>query len=453
MIVPRYVPGEWVAVVSDGTVAMVPGDVDARTVERLWESARADDGLGAHLDVLVEGGLAAVPPFALVQLADGAVHAIVRGPMQVLVDADDGEHALDGATVTTWHEATVRSARSVRVQAASARVDGAASLPVLSAVVRAAAVDVELAREAAGRRRRAEAGGAVPSPRTARTTPAPVEPVLPEPVLPEPVLPEPVLPEPVVREPVLPEPVVREPADPVPPVDVPEPEPPAPVAPVTSPAPPAPSAPVGTSAPIAPGPGVPDPEPSAGTSSALEIPPVPGPPAPPPALDLPAPAPEPVRVPDDDGDHDGLTVQSTDVAALRRQLPEWAGDAVPGPFAVPAPQGPPPAKIHLSSGLVISLNRPVLLGRAPQVSRVQNAQIPRLVTVASPNQDISRTHAEVRQEGDHVLVTDLRSTNGVLLLREGHGPQRLHPGEPTVVEPGVVVDLGEGVTFVVEHGA
>ena len=83
---------------------------------------------------------------------------------------------------------------------------------------------------------------------------------------------------------------------------------------------------------------------------------------------------------------------------------------------------------------------------------MQNSQIPRLVTVASPNQDISRTHAEVRQEGDHVLVTDLRSTNGVLLLREGVGPQRLHPGDPTIVETGVVVDLGEGVTFVVEHG-
>ncbi|MBX9244355.1 FHA domain-containing protein [Actinotalea ferrariae] len=142
---------------------------------------------------------------------------------------------------------------------------------------------------------------------------------------------------------------------------------------------------------------------------------------------------------------------SSDVAELRRQLPEWAGDAVPA-LAVPAPQTPPPAKIHLSSGLVVSLNRPVLLGRAPQVSRVSNSELPRLVTVASPNQDISRTHAEVRMDGEDVLVTDLRSTNGVLLLRQGQGPQRLHPGEPTVVETGVVVDLGEGVTFIVERG-
>ncbi|EYR61893.1 hypothetical protein N866_14630, partial [Actinotalea ferrariae CF5-4] len=128
-------------------------------------------------------------------------------------------------------------------------------------------------------------------------------------------------------------------------------------------------------------------------------------------------------VPEDD-DHDGTTVLSSDVVALRRQLPEWAGDGVPA-LAVPAPNRPAPAKIRLSSGLVVSLNRPVLLGRAPQVSRVSNREMPRLITVASPRQDISRTHAEVRMDGDDVLVTDLRSTNGVLLLRQGHGPQRL----------------------------
>ncbi|WP_223148202.1 FHA domain-containing protein, partial [Actinotalea sp. JY-7885] len=150
-------------------------------------------------------------------------------------------------------------------------------------------------------------------------------------------------------------------------------------------------------------------------------------------------------------DHDGMTVLSSDVVALRRQLPDWAGDAVPA-LAVPDTRTPPPAKIHLSSGLVVSLNRPVLLGRAPQVSRVSNSELPRLVTVPSPNQDISRTHCEVRMDGEDVLVTDLRSTNGVLLLRQGQGPQRLHPGEPTVVETGVVVDLGEDVTFIVERG-
>jgi resuscitation-promoting factor RpfA len=36
---------------------------------------------------------------------------------------------------------------------------------------------------------------------------------------------------------------------------------------------------------------------------------------------------------------------------------------------------------------------------------------------------------------------------------DGRSPRRLHPGEPAVVDPGVIVDLGEGITFTVERGA
>jgi hypothetical protein len=107
----------------------------------------------------------------------------------------------------------------------------------------------------------------------------------------------------------------------------------------------------------------------------------------------------------------------------------------------------------LSTGVVVDLDRAVLVGRAPQVARVTNRELPRLVTVPSPQQDISRTHAEVRAEGDVVLVTDLDSTNGVHVARPGQGARRLHPGEPSVVDPGEVVDLGDGVTFTVERGA
>ncbi|MBB2921411.1 FHA domain-containing protein [Cellulomonas cellasea] len=157
--------------------------------------------------------------------------------------------------------------------------------------------------------------------------------------------------------------------------------------------------------------------------------------------------------PDFGDDHDGLTILSSDLVAIRDQLPSWAGDEVPGPFRVVAPEVDPTAKLVLSTGLVVALDRSVLLGRAPQVSRVTNRELPRLVTVPSPQQDISRTHAEVRAEGDDVLVTDLNSTNGILVSRPGERARRLHPGEATVVAAGEVVDLGDGVTFTVERGA
>lgn len=151
-------------------------------------------------------------------------------------------------------------------------------------------------------------------------------------------------------------------------------------------------------------------------------------------------------------DHDGLTILSTDLADIRDQLPSWASDDVPAPFR--APQGAPmPARMVLSTGLVVPLDRAVLLGRAPQVARVSNRELPRLITVPSPQQDISRTHAEVRVEGDHVLVTDLDSTNGVHVARPGEGARRLHPGEPSVVGLDELVDLGDGVTFSLERGS
>ncbi len=157
-------------------------------------------------------------------------------------------------------------------------------------------------------------------------------------------------------------------------------------------------------------------------------------------------------------DHDGLTILSSDLAQIREQLPAWAAQwpqegATPGPFTVPEPVvQPDPPRLVLSTGVEVTLDRTVLLGRAPQVARVTNRELPRLVAVPSPQQDISRTHAEVRAEGEHVLVTDLHSTNGVHVTRQGEGARRLHPGEASVVVPGEVVDLGDGVTFTVEAG-
>ncbi len=137
----------------------------------------------------------------------------------------------------------------------------------------------------------------------------------------------------------------------------------------------------------------------------------------------------------------GLTVG--DLARVRTSAPPVAAPERPS-------AGRTPARLVLSTGLVVPLDRTVLIGRAPQVGRVAARDVPRLVTVPSPQLDVSRTHARVCQEGEDVVVTDLDSLNGVRLSRVGGPVRRLHPGEPTVLAPDDVVDLGDGVTFMVE---
>ncbi|MCU1431948.1 MAG: hypothetical protein JWP95_1053 [Actinotalea sp.] len=583
MIVPQYAPGTWFAVVTDGTVAVLPPSTDAAVVAEVWASLRDGGTLTEQVQVLLRSGIAAMPPFALVSVEGGEVHAIVRGGVQVDLRTAAGTTVLSGSRVSTWSEDTVSDVLVVAVRTPAEAEGGDEStghllLPVLSAVVRAAEVRVELRSSEGGSRDDDGAAGwastsdadgpqpeAVPVVGTPTSTesassheaPAPLDAL--DPLYPiedlvaldaDPDdagddLPVAFAHHPVGQDdlagtggaggpdaarsddahpddtpagdPSLPSDLGEAGGESDDDVDEPELEPrwapTASAADVEPPAPEYPSAPLWVPVAELLVPGAPAQLTSAadqhvpfadrrderapvtsarpddgghddleqtllpdGSAPAAQAP-APAPAPAPAAAPAPAPAPVPsngVHAPTSTvplngsthgpngvhasavlpgEDHDGMTVLSSDVVALRRQLPDWAGDAVPGPFAVPAPQTPPPAKMLLSSGLVVSLNRPVLLGRAPQVSRVSNRELPRLVTVASPNQDISRTHAEVRMDGEDVLVTDLRSTNGVLVLRQGAGPQRLHPGEPTVVEPGVVVDLGEGVTFTVERGA
>jgi hypothetical protein len=49
----------------------------------------------------------------------------------------------------------------------------------------------------------------------------------------------------------------------------------------------------------------------------------------------------------------------------------------------------------------------------------------------------------LRQTGTTVVVTDLRSTNGTIVLVPGSTPRKLLQGESVVVSPGTLVDIGD----------
>ncbi|OUE21426.1 hypothetical protein BFL34_00779 [Clavibacter michiganensis] len=95
----------------------------------------------------------------------------------------------------------------------------------------------------------------------------------------------------------------------------------------------------------------------------------------------------------------------------------------------------------------IPLDAPAIVGRRPRPPRVVRGVAPRLVTVPSPLGEISGTHLGLRQDSGVVVVTDLGSTNGTVVLVPGAERLALRPGESLVVVPGTRIDIGDGVVL------
>jgi pSer/pThr/pTyr-binding forkhead associated (FHA) protein len=104
-----------------------------------------------------------------------------------------------------------------------------------------------------------------------------------------------------------------------------------------------------------------------------------------------------------------------------------------------------------SSGEIVDVDRVVVVGRAPDPSRATVGGGARPVPVPSPHQEISSTHVEIRPgsgDGDGVVVvTDLGSTNGTVVVQPGDPAQDLQPGIGVELRPGALIDLGEGQTI------
>lgn len=123
----------------------------------------------------------------------------------------------------------------------------------------------------------------------------------------------------------------------------------------------------------------------------------------------------------------------------------WCGARIRGGVRTVA--RPPLGMIEISTGGRFLLDRSAIIGRRPRASRVSGDDVPQLITVPSPQQDISRSHVALRLEGWHVVAEDLRTTNGTTLLRSGEAPQRLRSGQSPVLADGDRLDLGDGVVL------
>jgi hypothetical protein len=190
------------------------------------------------------------------------------------------------------------------------------------------------------------------------------------------------------------------------------------------------------------------------------------------AAEAPAPAPSL-------GDHDGLTMTAEQLRTLRGAaaggtaqphvadalMPAMGGPTVQALMCVASGHPNPPhanacgrcgaalstsqqtiarpsmGRIQFSTGVDVELTRPVIIGRNPKLEGRLHEEMPHTVRI-DVGREISRSHAMIRLEGWQVLVEDLGSANGTSVVLPGRPPQRLHPGEPVLLDDGARIDIG-----------
>lgn len=448
-----YRPGTWNALVADRGVIVLPPRADASFIADVWHGLDGATGLSALVDLLTlqsGGSLAGLPNFVAVTAEQGDVRIAVRGPLDVVVHAEEGEHTFSGRDVSTWSERIVRRASRVVIRADSSEEP---SFPLSAGVVRAAEIVIDVVDD---------------EQRIAPSSPA-------------------AMPVGDMVQPLTDAPTEGETAE-EPPTEGAHPLPP------SFPVPELPALPLFT--PLGTSPAVssvsPLPVPTDAHSEAQETP------QPAPLADVNETVdehsisaadtlhPEDVNsAPDVDefdllwgdtihrpaagdvptvtstdlsaqgapplpGDHDGATISVAEARAQRDSRQQSAPDAPTVVIPTIEPETHAAGRIRLSTGQSATLDRTVIIGRRPRSARASGTTMPHLIAVESPQQDISRSHLEIRPEGDTVVVIDLHTTNGSTLIRQGADPMRLHPGEQTIVLSGDVVDLGDGVTVTFE---
>ena len=400
-----YRTGDWFGIFGDHATVLLPPTEKARVAE-LWELV--DDGAGFDevLDALITSGLRELPGFVLVSESDGETRVVLRGDARAGFTTGEGYEELDGSIATTWVERSLHGVARMEIHVAD-EAEGV-DHTIAGGLVRVARVDAPPYRpEPSG-------GGAHAA-----------DPVLAADGNDGPDTGSIPVPGPRSSPPPGP-PVGRPPGPPVgPPVGL----------PVGPPQGPPAGPPVGP--PVGPPTGPPVGPPTGPPTGAPIDPPI-----------------EPLRGPlaatDPDDDHDGMTqAGGWDPEELAPQQPGIPGQP-PAPAVTRAV-----ARLRFSSGEDVEVDRTVLVGRAPEARGFTSAELPRLVTVPSPNQEISSTHIEIRpgSGADHgsAVVTDLGSTNGTVVVQPGLPPEELQPGTAVQLVPGAVIDLGDGVTIQVSN--
>lgn len=106
-------------------------------------------------------------------------------------------------------------------------------------------------------------------------------------------------------------------------------------------------------------------------------------------------------------------------------------------------------RLVLPTGEVYVLDRAVVLGRDPKVPTGTDGELPHLVRIVDPRQEISGQHAMITLDHWNIELLDLGSTNGTEIVVDGHR-ERLVPTSPVPLRLGSRIVLAEILEIRVE---
>ena len=103
--------------------------------------------------------------------------------------------------------------------------------------------------------------------------------------------------------------------------------------------------------------------------------------------------------------------------------------------------------LRLSTGDVVTLDRGVVFGRAPEIHAGESPDRPNVMRLRSPHNDLSRNHAEIVLDDWNVYLRDLNSTNGTTVTLPGQPPARLRPNDLFLLESGALINLADEINM------
>lgn len=106
------------------------------------------------------------------------------------------------------------------------------------------------------------------------------------------------------------------------------------------------------------------------------------------------------------------------------------------------------ARLRMPSGDVHDIAGPIVVGRQPVATELIDGEVPAMLTI--DDEAVTRNHAQIMIDDWNILIVDLESTNQTVIALPGQVPRIIAPHDPCIIVPGTEIDFGGFGPVIVE---